>query len=87
MAEFPFEDGMKETPVRYSMNTDGASPRKVMLQLAICADAWEPKVRLLGNIRAEDIKRMCDFYLYGDDKDDAISVQEREENQRLRLRP
>ena len=60
-----------------NMNTDGASPRKVLLQLLICAEAWFPEERIIGNIRAGDIKRAVEHYLYGDDNDDAISVQER----------
>jgi hypothetical protein len=39
--------------------TDGAPITLVATELKKCADSWDPKVRLLGNIRAEDISRLC----------------------------
>ena len=42
--------------------TDGASIDVIADELKICCDAWDPKARLLGNIRAEDIGRLCDSY-------------------------
>jgi len=39
--------------------TDGASIDIVATELKTCCDAWDPKARLIGNIRAEDIGRLC----------------------------
>lgn len=39
------------------VNTDGADWPVVLKELRYCATCWENKVRLIGNIRAEDIIR------------------------------
>lgn len=36
---------------------------EVAKHLRDCANSWEPKVRLLGNCRAEDIALIADRYL------------------------
>ena len=40
---------------------------KVAAQLHACAIAWDPDVRLVGNVRAEDIARLCGYVLQHDD--------------------
>ena len=40
-------------------NTDNAPVEVVLETLAFCAACWEPGVRLVGNIRADDIVRAC----------------------------
>jgi len=42
------------------MNTDDAPADIVLKALQLCAFAWEPNARLLGNIRAVDISRACE---------------------------
>lgn len=39
--------------------TDGAPIELVARELLKCCNSWDPKVRLLGNIRVEDIARLC----------------------------
>ena len=39
---------------------DGGSLNIVAQELKKCADSWQPKARLLGNVRAEDISRLCE---------------------------
>lgn len=39
--------------------TDDASIATIAVELKMCTNTWDPKVRLLGNIRAEDIGRLC----------------------------
>ena len=39
--------------------TDGASVEIVARELLKCCNNWDPKARLLGNIRVEDIARVC----------------------------
>lgn len=41
------------------MDTDGAPIKVVAQELLLCINNWEPTVRLLGNIRASDISRLC----------------------------
>lgn len=41
-------------------NTDGAELHVVAEELKRCAKSWNPKARLLGNVRSEDIVRLCD---------------------------
>src|ERR1035437_2877574 len=47
-------------------NYDGAPVEIIARELKKCASSWEPKVRLLGNVRAEDIIRLCDFLIKND---------------------
>lgn len=42
------------------LNTDDADYDTVLLMTRLCAASWEPKVRLLGNVRAGDIVRAID---------------------------
>lgn len=44
-------------------NTDNAPPAHVLEMLRFCASSWEPEVRLIGNIRAEDIVKACNSAL------------------------
>lgn len=39
---------------------DGAPPAEVLAALRVCASCCEPEARLVGNVRAGDIVRMCD---------------------------
>ena len=39
--------------------TDGASLDIVARELKACCESWDPNARLLGNIRAHDIRRLC----------------------------
>lgn len=41
-------------------NYDGAPVNIVARELKKCVINWDPKARLLGNVRAEDIERLCD---------------------------
>lgn len=43
-------------------NTDGAELHVVTEELKRCAKSWNPKARLLGNVRSEDIVRLCNAY-------------------------
>jgi hypothetical protein len=42
-----------------NISTDNASLTIVAQELLKCCNSWDPKARLLGNIRAEDIARIC----------------------------
>ncbi len=42
---------------------DGAPPHVVLDAVRHCASGWEGAVRLLGNVRADDIARACEAYL------------------------
>ena len=48
-------------------STDDAAPGEVLAALWVCAQAWEPNVRIIGNIRAIDIMRACDYATRQDD--------------------
>ena len=45
------------------VNTDGVSIELVAAELIKCCEIWEPTTRILGNIRAEDIIRMCSSFI------------------------
>ncbi len=40
-------------------NTDGQSIDIIAQALKDCCDSWNPEARIVGNIRAEDIARLC----------------------------
>lgn len=54
-----------EAGVREAMesDTDGAKPRDVLWAMLRCANAWEPEVRILGNVRASDMRRAIEAAL------------------------
>ncbi|MEM8576116.1 MAG: hypothetical protein AAGF48_16020 [Pseudomonadota bacterium] len=41
------------------IQTDDAPAYDVLVAVALCAAAWEPEVRIIGNVRAGDILRSC----------------------------
>lgn len=45
------------------MSERSDTPFGVARELRDCAARWEPEARLLGNVRAEDIIRVCDTLL------------------------
>lgn len=45
------------------INTDGANPITVLKAVKACANSWEGKARLLGNVRAEDIVKSIDYII------------------------
>ena len=51
---------------------------ETMRQVLVCASAWEPRARLLGNVTAYDIEAMCKFFLDPKRRDPGwISVEDR----------
>ena len=44
-------------------SSDGASIEIIAYELKKCTQYWNPKTRLIGNVRAEDIARLCDSVL------------------------
>lgn len=44
-------------------NTDGAPIELVAAELIECCKSCQPTTRVIGNIRAEDIIRMCDAFI------------------------
>lgn len=46
-----------------SYKTDGASIELIAAELIECCKSWQPTTRVIGNIRAEDIIRMCDSFI------------------------
>lgn len=42
-------------------NTDDAEIATVLAAIRHCANSWDGSARLLGNIRARDISRACDY--------------------------
>lgn len=41
------------------MSEDASSIEDIILELLTCATSWEPDARLLGNVRAADIAKIC----------------------------
>lgn len=59
-ASAPVAEGVREA---MESDTDGAKPRDVLWAMLRCANAWEPEVRILGNVRASDMRRAIEAAL------------------------
>ena len=46
------------------MNKDYEDIKRIAEELRICASSWEPNVKLLGNVSAKDIKYLCNYVIY-----------------------
>lgn len=49
-----------KTPWEPIDQTDGGHYRSVLAAVRVCARAWQPEVRILGNVRAADVVRAID---------------------------
>ena len=50
------------------MNKDYEDIKRIAEELRICASSWEPNVKLLGNVSAKDIKYLCNYVIYGEQR-------------------